>query len=329
MLAAALENVERLPAFAPAHSRTMELVHRGAPVNELGAVVESDPGMAIATLRGISRINPSDAVGGAAAAVEALGPARFNESISGAAVYDVFEPAGPGVVDPETFRLHALTVQRAADAIASIVGGLDRDAIALGALLHDTGRIVLARLHAGYAERFDRRLGTPEERIGSERREFGVDHALVGGVLARRWRLSNAIATAIERHHTAEEGGAAGVIRLADMMAAHLEGFPVSHERMLLIAETLDLDDNVVRELLYDLPRAGGQRRRATQPCPLSGRELEVLRGLAEGKVYKQIALDLSLSASTVRSHLHNVYGKLGALDRAQAVLMATESGWL
>jgi DNA-binding NarL/FixJ family response regulator len=54
-----------------------------------------------------------------------------------------------------------------------------------------------------------------------------------------------------------------------------------------------------------------------------------VLHGLAEGKVYKQIALELNLSASTVRSHLHNVYGKLGALDRAQAVLMATEHGWL
>ena len=55
----------------------------------------------------------------------------------------------------------------------------------------------------------------------------------------------------------------------------------------------------------------------------------DVLRRLAEGKVYKQIAQELELSASTVRSHLHNVYGKLGAVDRAQAVLMATEQGWI
>ncbi len=54
-----------------------------------------------------------------------------------------------------------------------------------------------------------------------------------------------------------------------------------------------------------------------------------MLRRLAEGKVYKQIAQELELSASTVRSHLHNVYGKLGALDRAQAVLMATDQGWI
>ena len=53
------------------------------------------------------------------------------------------------------------------------------------------------------------------------------------------------------------------------------------------------------------------------------------LKRLAEGKVYKQIAHELSLSTSTVRTHLHNIYGKLGAVDRAQAVLLATERGWL
>ena len=54
-----------------------------------------------------------------------------------------------------------------------------------------------------------------------------------------------------------------------------------------------------------------------------------MLQRLAEGKVYKQIAHELTLSTSTVRTHLHNIYGKLGAVDRAQAVLIATERGWL
>jgi DNA-binding NarL/FixJ family response regulator len=81
--------------------------------------------------------------------------------------------------------------------------------------------------------------------------------------------------------------------------------------------------------VLYELPGPPPDRRRASTPCPLSTRELEVLRRLAEGKVYKQIALELDLSTSTVRTHLHNVYGKLGAVDRAQAVLIASERGWL
>ena len=85
-----------------------------------------------------------------------------------------------------------------------------------------------------------------------------------------------------------------------------------------------------LRGVMYDLPRmAGQQRRRAVEACPLSTREMDVLKRLAEGKVYKQIAHELTLSTSTVRTHLHNVYGKLGAMDRAQAVLMATERGWI
>ena len=32
---------------------------------------------------------------------------------------------------------------------------------------------------------------------------------------------------------------------------------------------------------------------------------------------------------STIRTHLHNVYRKIGAVDRAQAVLIAHERGWI
>ena len=62
---------------------------------------------------------------------------------------------------------------------------------------------------------------------------------------------------------------------------------------------------------------------------PLSNQEREVLKGLAASKVYKEIAHDLGIAASTVRSHLHNVYAKLGAADRAQAVLIASREGWI
>jgi DNA-binding CsgD family transcriptional regulator len=72
------------------------------------------------------------------------------------------------------------------------------------------------------------------------------------------------------------------------------------------------------------------RRRRPVEACPLSTREFEVLRGLARGLglAYEQIAAELDLSTSTVRTHLHNVYVKLGARDRAQAVLIAVKCRW-
>ena len=89
----------------------------------------------------------------------------------------------------------------------------------------------------------------------------------------------------------------------------------------------MDLDQ--LRTVIYDLPFPSADRPRSVEPCPLSAREVEVLKRLAQGMVYKQIAHELSLSTSTVRTHLHNIYGKLGAVDRAQAVLVATERGWI
>ena len=64
-------------------------------------------------------------------------------------------------------------------------------------------------------------------------------------------------------------------------------------------------------------------------PNPMTDRECEVVKLLASGKTYKQVARALNLSQSTVRNHLHNVYHKLNVVDRAQAVIVSRENGWI
>jgi DNA-binding NarL/FixJ family response regulator len=113
------------------------------------------------------------------------------------------------------------------------------------------------------------------------------------------------------------------------MLAHYAQGHPIEPARMLKVARELGLDADKLRGVMYELPYGNAQQRRQVDPCPLSPREIDVLKRLAEGKVYKQIALELSLSTSTVRTHLHNTYAKLGAVDRAQAVLLATQRGWI
>ena len=70
--------------------------------------------------------------------------------------------------------------------------------------------------------------------------------------------------------------------------------------------------------VLYKLPQGKGSRRRASGPCPLSYSRAGHPAAPGRGQGLRQIAAEFDLSASTVRSHLHNVYGKLGALDRAR-----------
>jgi DNA-binding CsgD family transcriptional regulator len=197
------------------------------------------------------------------------------------------------------------------------------------AMLHDIGKLVLLHAYPGYPEQVHGNARTPEERIHRERRELGVDHALVGGVLARRWGLPKSIAATIERHHAEDAGDEEAFVRLADMLAHYAQGSAIAPAELLKTARSIGMGSTELRSVMYELPYPTSGRQRQIDPCPLSDRELEVLKRLATGKVYKQIAGELSLSTSTVRTHLHNIYGKLGAVDRAQAVLVATERGWI
>jgi DNA-binding NarL/FixJ family response regulator len=61
---------------------------------------------------------------------------------------------------------------------------------------------------------------------------------------------------------------------------------------------------------------------------PLSERELEVLRLLAQGLTNKDMAQTLILSVRTVEAHLRNIFGKLGVRSRTEAALWAVTHGY-
>ena len=60
---------------------------------------------------------------------------------------------------------------------------------------------------------------------------------------------------------------------------------------------------------------------------PLSDREFDVLRLLAEGSSNREIAESLYLAEGTVKNHVTNVLAKLGVRDRTQAALRARGLG--
>jgi putative nucleotidyltransferase with HDIG domain len=330
-LTMAFEALEAYPALAESRARLLSVMAKDhVATADVVTAVESDVAMIIAVLRLANQVQGGRGrIDTAVAAVELLTPQTVQNLAGRLRTFDFFERSSVWEAAPERFRLHALATQHAADRIAAEIGFEHRDRLTATSLLHDIGKLVLLHAYPGYPAQVHRGARTPEDRIHQERRELGVDHALVGGVLARRWGLPATIATTIERHHNPEVEGEAAIVRLADMLAHYEQGAPVSPAEMLRTARAVGLGPDELRRVMYELPSAPSQRRRHVDPCPLSGRELGVLQRLAEGKVYKQIAHELTLSTSTVRTHLHNIYGKLGAVDRAQAVLIATERGWL
>jgi len=330
-LTLAFEALDAFPALSESRTRLLSVISKeNVATADVVSAVESDVALIIAVMRLANEVQgPGERVDTVVAAVERLSPQAVQSTASRVRTFDFFERTNGWEMAPERFRLHALATQHAADRVAAEVGYEHRDRLTVTSLLHDVGKLVLIHAYPGYVAQVQQGAQTPEKRIHHERRELGVDHALVGGVLARRWGLPPSIATVIERHHNSDATGEAAFVRLADMLAHYARGAPVSPAEMLACARALGLGPEELRRVMYEMPNSPSQRRRAVDPCPLSARELGVLQRLAEGKVYKQIAHELTLSTSTVRTHLHNIYGKLGAVDRAQAVLIATERGWL
>jgi DNA-binding NarL/FixJ family response regulator len=62
-------------------------------------------------------------------------------------------------------------------------------------------------------------------------------------------------------------------------------------------------------------------------PDPLTGREIEVLQRMAQGRANKQIALELGISEHTVKFHLSSLYAKLGVTSRTEAVRAGARRG--
>lgn len=329
-LGSALRAFDDLPAFEPACEKALVAAradHAGAG-GDLVSAIEGDTGLTVAVLRRAQTAGARRAIANVPDAVSALGREQVE-----AVIESVPRVAFPWRTAQEALmyelRVHGQAVARAGDRIAQEVGFRARDDLIGAALLHDVGKLALARAVADDARRADPRTTSPEQRVREERRRLNIDHPTLGALLAKRWGLPPRLTRAFASHHTSDgEAHLTTLLRLADMVVRHAHGDTVDRRIMLRLASQCELPVHALRDVLFDLPQPGSQRRRA-EPSPLSRRETDTLRLLATGKVYKEIGTALGISASTVRTHLHSSYAKLNVEDRAQAVLRATEMGWI
>ena len=65
----------------------------------------------------------------------------------------------------------------------------------------------------------------------------------------------------------------------------------------------------------------------AADVARLSTREREIVNSLANGATAKEIAIELSISFHTVRSHIRNVYAKLGICNRVELMRWFSSGG--
>ena len=120
---------------------------------------------------------------------------------------------------------------------------------------------------------------------------------------------------------------------LLRMMQAGCAGYvlkdvgPSELQHALLAA--LRSESPVPRRMIPDVLRRITESAPLSQGAsvPLTSREMQVLRGVAKGHTTKRLAKDLGLRSPSIETHLRNIFKKLGATNRGEAVSAALRAG--
>jgi LuxR family maltose regulon positive regulatory protein len=182
-----------------------------------------------------------------------------------------------------------------------------------------TLRLFLARMDKATAAR----------RLDNEYQRFSTQGMLyfTAGTLLLQAMLADAPERSIEYLSRALSAGKAiGCVGLFVQQGMFLAPF-------LRRAISRGIEPEYSRKLL-DIIETNERRRKilrgeinSSTTGPLSEREMEVFRLLAAGLDNRQIADKLVISLATAKSHVHHIFGKLGAADRVQAIVRAKELG--
>ena len=153
-----------------------------------------------------------------------------------------------------------------------------------------------------------------------------LEHAIAGVAESREWAAQTLNSLVLHRlnHDEASMESLREAIGIAEEHG---------HIRMLLDegndmrtllrnARKEGIAPSFVARLLRSFPED-----KAAAQASLSKREIDVLSRLARGLTPKQIAEEMFVSAGTVRTHLHHIYGKLGVSGQTEAILEAQRQG--
>lgn len=174
--------------------------------SEIAKAIGQDPSFTVRLLRvaNSSFYGLSSSIDTVSKAVSVIGTSQIRSLALATSVASSFDGLPNTLVSMEHFWRHSLYCALVARILAKQVRKCDPDAVFTAALLHDIGELVIFnRLPQQAKESLLLVLDSADELpvFQAERQIMGVDHAQVGGELARQWKLPPLLEECIEFHH--------------------------------------------------------------------------------------------------------------------------------
>jgi putative nucleotidyltransferase with HDIG domain len=206
-VAKALDSLPTLPIVA---LRIGEVIHsNNVSVHQVAEILRTDPATSAKLLRLVNSpyFGIPGGVSDVARAIPFVGFNTLYQLVLSITVLEALDANG-GTFDPKQLWLHSLTVGTAARELATELRFADAGACFTAGLLHDMGKIALAKLEPDklakvFASMRDEGLTMHE----AEAKHDLPAHDRIGSRLARQWRFPATLATPIEQHHSINQPG--------------------------------------------------------------------------------------------------------------------------
>lgn len=219
-------HILKLPTLPMIFSRINKTILKpNSSANEIGRVISKDTSLSARLLKIVNSAFygfPSR-IDNISRAVAIIGTRQLSSLASGVTVIDMFKDIPSDIVDMKSFWKHSIACGVNARIIASYQGIQNAERLFLSGLLHDIGRLILynyAPDHSTYALAKAKRTNTMLNRVEYEDIDF--DHAKIGGLLLKKWKLPVLIEHAVTYHHSPQKSQyplEPSIVHLADIIA--------------------------------------------------------------------------------------------------------------
>lgn len=193
--------IDGLPTLPVVALRLGEVIHsKNVSVNQIAELLKADPSISAKLLRLVNSpyFGIPGGVSDVARAIPFVGFNTLYQLVLGISVLEALDVPGGA----RSLWMHSLTVATAAKELASELRSPDEGACFTAGLLHDMGKIALAKIAPDrFAEACALVMEQGVAQEEAERRAGIAPHDRIGAHLAKQWRFPANLATPIEQHH--------------------------------------------------------------------------------------------------------------------------------